>query len=83
MSGQMLAVFTIVDYSNSAVIEKIYAEEKVPVALSTHGHGAADSSVLEYLGFGENKKSVSICPVSEAGHSCEPSRFRLSQTTSA
>ena len=61
MSGQMLAVFTIVDYSNSAVIEKIYAEENVPAAFSTHGHGAADSSVLEYLGFGENKKSVTIC----------------------
>ncbi|MGN0656807.1 MAG: P-II family nitrogen regulator [Ruminiclostridium sp.] len=61
MSGQMRAVFTIVDYSNGPVIEKIYSEEKVPVAFSTHGHGAADSSVLEYLGFGENKKSVTIC----------------------
>ena len=65
MSGQMRAVFTIVDYSNGPVIEKIYAEEKVPVAFSTHGHGAADSSVLEYLGFGENKKSVTISLLSE------------------
>ncbi len=61
MSGQMRAVFTIVDYSSGPVIEKIYSEERVPVAFSTHGHGAADSSVLEYLGFGENKKSVTIC----------------------
>ncbi|MGN0577075.1 MAG: P-II family nitrogen regulator [Ruminiclostridium sp.] len=61
MSVQMVAVFTIVDYSSGPVIEKIYSEEKVPVAFSTHGHGAADSSVLEYLGFGENKKSVTIC----------------------
>lgn len=56
----MRAVFTIVDYSRGAQISDIYKEEKVPIRLVTHGHGAADSDMLDYLGFGENKKSVMI-----------------------
>lgn len=60
MSRQMRAVFTIVDYSRSEEIAEIYKSEKVPIRFATHGHGAADSEVLNYLGFGENKKSVMI-----------------------
>lgn len=56
----MRAVFTIVDYSRGVQISDIYKEEKVPIRLVTHGHGAADSDMLDYLGFGENKKSVMI-----------------------
>lgn len=60
MSKQMRAVFSIVDYSKGDMIAEIYKKEKVPVFFSTHGNGCADSSVLELLGFGENKKSVMI-----------------------
>ena len=56
----MRAVFTIVDYSKGEMIAEIYKKENVPVFISTHGNGCADSSVLELLGFGENKKSVMI-----------------------
>lgn len=56
----MRAVFTIVDYSKGEMIAEIYKKENVPVFVSTHGNGSADSSVLELLGFGENKKSVMI-----------------------
>lgn len=60
MANGMRAVFSVVDYSKSAEIGEIYKEKKVPVWLSTHGFGMADSSVLELLGFGENKKSIMI-----------------------
>lgn len=60
MSKQMRAVFSIVDYSKGDMIAGVYRKEKVPVFFSTHGNGSADSSVLELLGFGENKKSVMI-----------------------
>lgn len=58
MSKTMRAVFTIVDYSKGNKIAAVYQKENVPVFFSTHGNGAADSSILELLGFGENKKSV-------------------------
>lgn len=58
MSKTMRAVFTIVDYSKGDKIAAVYQKENVPVFFSTHGNGSADSSILELLGFGENKKSV-------------------------
>lgn len=60
MNKQMRAVFSIVDYSKGDMIAEIYKKENVPVAFATHGNGSADSSVLELLGFGENKKSVML-----------------------
>lgn len=60
MSKQMRAVFSIVDYSKGDMIAEIYKKENVPVFFSTHGNGSADSSILELLGFGENKKSVML-----------------------
>ena len=60
MSKQMRAVFTIVDYSRSKQIADIYKNEHVPLRLVTHGHGMVDSTTLDYLGFGENKKSIMI-----------------------
>lgn len=60
MSGKMSAVFTIADYSKADAIADMYKKEGVPIRLSTHGFGSADSSVLELLGFGENKKSIMI-----------------------
>lgn len=60
MSEQMRAVFSIVDYGKSEDIIKIYNQQSIPVSLVTHGHGAADSEMLNYLRFGENKKCVII-----------------------
>ena len=60
MSKQMRAVFSIVDYSKGDMIAEVYKKEQVPVFFSTHGNGSADSSMLELLGFGENKKSVML-----------------------
>ena len=56
----MRAVFSIVDYSKGDMIAEIYKKENVPVFFATHGNGSADSSILEFLGFGENKKSVML-----------------------
>lgn len=58
MNKQMRAVVSIVDYSRGGEMAEIFKSEKVPVRFVTHGHGAADSEMLNYLGFGENKKSV-------------------------
>ncbi len=60
MINQVHAVFTIVDYSKADDIAAIYKKEHIPICLSTHGNGIADSSILELLGFGENKKSIMI-----------------------
>lgn len=60
MNKQMRAVFTIVDYSRSKQISDIYINEHIPIRIVTHGHGMVDSNTLDYLGFGENKKSIMI-----------------------
>ena len=60
MNKQMRAVFSIVDYSKGEMIADVYKKEKIPVFFSTHGNGSADSSMLELLGFGENKKSIML-----------------------
>lgn len=56
----MKAVFIIVDYSLGSKLETVLKKEHVHFKLVTHGFGSADSSLLEYLGLGENKKSVFI-----------------------
>ena len=43
----------------------LYHLAKLPVVFSTHGHGCADTSIFEYLGFGENKKSIAISILSD------------------
>ena len=60
MSNRICAVFSIVDYSRSDEITEVYNTANTPISITTHGQGCADSSVFEYLGFGENKKSISI-----------------------
>lgn len=54
----MKAVFSIVDYSLFSKIEEIYEKEGILFKIVTHGYGSADSKILEYLGFGENKKCI-------------------------
>lgn len=60
MNKQMRALFTVVDYSCEKQLANLYSNEHIPIRLVTHGHGMADYMVLDYLGFGENKKSVMI-----------------------
>lgn len=63
--NNMRILFSIVDYSRGEEILSLYKNAKLPVVFSTHGHGCADTSIFEYLGFGENKKSVTICALSD------------------
>ena len=65
MANGMRAVFSVVDYSKSNRIGEIYKEKNIPLWLSTHGFGMADSSVLELLGFGENRKSILVSLLSK------------------
>ena len=60
MSNRICALFSIVDYSKADDLIEIYNFAKAPISVSTHGFGCADTSMLEYLGFGENKKSIMI-----------------------
>ena len=60
MSNRVCALFSIVDYSKGQELAQLYNSAKTPISVSTHGLGCADSSMFEYLGFGENKKSIMI-----------------------
>jgi len=60
VSKQMCAVISVVDHSKGDTIAEIYKRAQVPVCFSIHGYGAADSAILDILGFGENKKNVSL-----------------------
>ena len=65
MKEKLYAVFTIVDYSKGADVAALSKEIKVPVRFTTHGHGMADTSMLELLGFGEHRKSRTITLLSQ------------------
>ncbi len=65
MPNPLCAVFSVVDSGRAADIAAVYKEENLPIWLSTHGFGMADSSVLELLGFGENKKNITISLLSK------------------
>lgn len=56
----MKAVFAIVDYSLGAKLNDVVGKEHIPFRMLTHGHGSADSELLELIGLGENKKAVLI-----------------------
>lgn len=66
MPNSICAVFSVVDSEKSKEIAAIYKEKKFPIGISTHGFGMADSSVLELLGFGENKKNITVSLLSRA-----------------
>ena len=58
MNNIMKAVFTIVDYGLHEQLTHIYKEADIPLTFISHGYGIADANILDYLGFGENKKIV-------------------------
>lgn len=60
----MKAMFLIVDYSCMQTVQNILIHENIPCRFMIHGHGSADSAMLDYLGLGDNKKITAISFVS-------------------
>ncbi len=60
MQSQFKFVVTIVDYSLREQLGQILRQFKAPPKAATHGHGFADSEMLEMLGFSENRKAVAL-----------------------
>lgn len=73
MNNRMCVLFSIVDFSKADELAEVYAAAKTPVSIATHGLGMADPSWREYLGLGENKKSIMISLMS-----CERANYILS-----
>ena len=63
--SNMRILFSIVDYSKGEEMMSLYKDAKLPLFFATHGYGCADTTIFEYLGFGENKKSIAICALSD------------------
>ncbi len=52
----MKAMILIAEYSCMQVVQNILMQENIPCRFLIHGHGSADSEMLDYLGLGDNKK---------------------------
>ncbi len=78
----MKAMILIADYSCSHIVQNILAEENIACRFLTHAYGSADSEMLDYLGFGENKKvtAFSFVPESKVMHLYEVFNNKLSLT---
>ena len=61
----MKAMFLIADYSCMQAVQSILEQQTVPCPFMLHGHGAADSEMLAYLGLGDNKKITAISFISD------------------
>ena len=61
----MKAMFLISDYTYAQEIRDILMRENVPCRFLIHGHGAADSAMLDYLGLGDNQKIAAISFVAD------------------
>ncbi|BCJ94557.1 hypothetical protein acsn021_21260 [Anaerocolumna cellulosilytica] len=55
----------IIDSIQEKQLTDIYLENHLPLNVVTHGHGTASSEMLDYLGLGETKKSLTISVISE------------------
>lgn len=58
-------LITVVDYMKEKQLTDMYVANHVPLSLVTHGHGTANSDILDYLGLGETKKNVTFSIVAE------------------
>lgn len=56
----MKAMFLIADYGYAGQLKEIFAKENIPCRFFVHGHGSADSAMLDYLGLGDNKKITAV-----------------------
>ena len=61
----MKAMFLIADYSCMQAVQSILEQQNVPCRFMLHGHGAADSEMLDYLGLGDNKKITAVSFISD------------------
>ena len=62
----MKAMFLIADYGYAGQLKDIFAKENIPCRFSVHGHGSADSAMLDYLGLGDNKKIIAVFFVADS-----------------
>ncbi|MFV0343047.1 MAG: P-II family nitrogen regulator [Anaerocolumna sp.] len=58
-------LITVVDYIKEKQLTDLYLANHIPLNLVTHGHGTANSDMLDYLGLGETKKNVTFSIVAE------------------
>lgn len=63
MQSQYKLLVTIIDYSLHEKLKKLFRHCHAVQRISTHGHGFADSEILEMLGISENRKAVSLLTV--------------------
>lgn len=56
----MKAMFVIAEYGCVQTIRDIFEKENFPCRFMLHGHGSADSEMLDYLGLGDNKKIIAV-----------------------
>lgn len=56
----MKAMFVIADYGCMQTVRDIFEKESLPCRFMLHGHGSADSEMLDYLGLGDNKKIIAV-----------------------
>ena len=56
----MKAMFLIADYGCMQTVKEIFGKENIPCRFMLHGHGSADSAMLDYLGLGDNKKIIAV-----------------------
>ena len=62
----MKAMFLIADYGYAVQLKEIFARENLPCRFSVHGHGSADSAMLDYLGLGDNKKITAVLFIADS-----------------
>ncbi|MDF2802241.1 MAG: nitrogen regulatory protein [Anaerocolumna sp.] len=58
-------LITVVDYIKEKQLTDMYLANHIPLSLVTHGHGTANSDILDYLGLGETKKNITFSIVAE------------------
>lgn len=56
----MKAMFVIAEYGCVQTVREIFEKENLPCRFMLHGHGSADSEMLDYLGLGDNKKIIAV-----------------------
>lgn len=59
-------MFLIADYTYAQDIRDTLMRENVPCRFLIHGHGAADSAMLDYLGLGDSQKIIAISFVADS-----------------
>ena len=61
----MKAMILIADYNCMQLVQNILVQENIPCRFLIHGHGSADSQMLDYLGLGDNKKITAFSFISD------------------